>query len=76
MVTTFFKISRSISTRFSSARKRLISSRSALLAKQLTGVLPPEPRGSQPTMSNRPPVMASSAISGSVRPWSASRTRG
>jgi hypothetical protein len=37
------------------------ASRSALLAKQLTGVLPPEPRGSQPTMSNRPPVMASSA---------------
>jgi len=31
MVTPFFKVSRSISTRFNSARNRLISSRSALL---------------------------------------------
>lgn len=31
MVTAFFNMSRSISTRFNSARKRLISSRSALL---------------------------------------------
>jgi hypothetical protein len=37
MVTAFFKLSRSVSTRFNSARKRLISSRSALPAAQQRG---------------------------------------